>query len=168
MPGTLMGTQETEINTKLFSSDSQRGPWLQKRLRTADLDSHLEGVGWLPWWLSGKESACQYRRHRFDPWVGKIPWWRKWQPTPVFLPGESHGQRSLEGYHPWGCKRVVHDLAIKTKTSDILFIFVFPCLCHSALSAELSDALVCLYQSWRMLSHAALLRLSSQQRGRIW
>ena len=39
-----------------------------------------------------------------DPWVGKIPWRRKWQSTPVFLPGESHGQRSLMGYSPWGCK----------------------------------------------------------------
>ena len=40
----------------------------------------------------------------FNPWVGKIPWRRKWQPTPVFLPGESHGRRSLVGYCPWGCK----------------------------------------------------------------
>ena len=40
----------------------------------------------------------------FDPWVGKIPWRRKWQPTPVFLRGESHGWRSLVGYSPWGCK----------------------------------------------------------------
>ena len=50
---------------------------------------------------SGKESACQCsrcKRCRFDPWVGKIHWRRKWQPTPVFLPGESHGQRSLAGY----------------------------------------------------------------------
>ena len=39
-----------------------------------------------------------------DPWGGKIPWRREWQPTPVFLPGKSHGQRSLEGYSPWGCK----------------------------------------------------------------
>ena len=37
------------------------------------------------------------KRHRFDPWVGKIPWRRAWQPTPVFLPGESHGQRNLAG-----------------------------------------------------------------------
>ena len=60
-----------------------------------------------PRWLSGKESACQCRRCRrrgFDPWVVKIPWRRKWQPTSVFLPGESHGQRSLMGYRPWGCK----------------------------------------------------------------
>ena len=40
----------------------------------------------------------------FNPWVGKIPWRRKWQPTPVFLPGESHGRRSLVGYSPWGRK----------------------------------------------------------------
>ena len=40
----------------------------------------------------------------FDPWVGKIPWKGKWHPTPVFLPGESHGQRGLVGCSPWGCK----------------------------------------------------------------
>ena len=40
----------------------------------------------------------------FSPWVGKIPWRRKWQPTAVFLPGESHGQRNLAGYGPWGHK----------------------------------------------------------------
>ena len=51
----------------------------------------------LPWWLRGKESTCQCRRYRFDPWVRKIPRRRKWQSTPVFLPGESHGQRNLAG-----------------------------------------------------------------------
>ena len=62
---------------------------------------------WLPRWLSCKESTCQCSRHRrydFDPWVGKIPWRRKWQPTPVFLPGTFHGQKSLVGYSPWGHK----------------------------------------------------------------
>ena len=43
---------------------------------------------------------------RFDPWVGKIPWRRSWQPTPIFLPGRSHGQRSLAGYSPWGHKEL--------------------------------------------------------------
>ena len=57
------------------------------------------------------ESACQCRRHGFDPWVGKTPWRRKWQPTPVFLSGRSHGQRSLLSCSPWGHKRVGHDLA---------------------------------------------------------
>ena len=56
---------------------------------------------------SGKELTCQCRRPKtcsFAPWVGKIPWRRAWQPTPVFLPGESHGQRSLVGYSPRGRK----------------------------------------------------------------
>ena len=59
----------------------------------------------LSWWLSGKESICQCRWLRFDPWVRKIPWGRKWQPTPVFLPGKSHGRRDLEGCSPWGLKK---------------------------------------------------------------
>ena len=53
---------------------------------------------WLPQWLSGKEPAYQCKRCRFNPWVGKILWRRKWQHTPVFLPGKSYGQRSLAGY----------------------------------------------------------------------
>jgi len=56
-----------------------------------------------PGGTSGKEPACQCRRRkrcRSNPWVGKIPWRRAWQPTLVFLPGESHGQRSLVGYSP--------------------------------------------------------------------
>ena len=44
------------------------------------------------------------KRHRFHPWVKKIPWRRAWQPTPVFLSGESHGERSLAGHSPWGHK----------------------------------------------------------------
>ena len=55
----------------------------------------------------------QYRRLGFDPWVGKIPWRRKWQLTPVLFPRESHGQRSLVGYSPSGHKRVRHDLVTK-------------------------------------------------------
>ena len=48
----------------------------------------------------------------FNPWVGKIPWRKKWQPTPVFLPGKSNGQSSLEGYSPLGCQRVRYDLLL--------------------------------------------------------
>ena len=69
----------------------------------------------LPWWLSGKESACQCRGHRFNPRVRQIPWRRKWQPTPVFLPEKCHGPRSLAGYSPRDCKRVEHDLATRKK-----------------------------------------------------
>ena len=81
---------------------------------------------WIPRWLSGKEPACQCRRHGFDPWVGKIPWRKKWLPTPVFLPRKSQGQRSLAGYRPWGHKRVRHDLV--TEHTSISVNTVFNCL----------------------------------------
>ena len=58
--------------------------------------------------LPANEGRC-----RFDFWAGKIPCRRKWQPTAVFLPGKSHGQRSLVGYSPWGHKRVVHNSVTK-------------------------------------------------------
>ena len=61
---------------------------------------------------SGKESPCQCRRHkrlRFNLWVKKVPWSRKWHPTDVILAGKSHRQESLVEYNPWGCKRVRHD-----------------------------------------------------------
>ena len=64
--------------------------------------------------LGGKESTCQCsscKRCGFDPWVGKIPWCRKWQLYLVFLPGKSHGQRNLVGCNPWGLKRVRCDWA---------------------------------------------------------
>jgi len=70
-------------------------PWMDRR------------QGRLPRYCNGKESTCQcrrHKRHRFNSWVKKIPWSRKWQPAPVFLPGKFHGQRSLAGYSPWGCK----------------------------------------------------------------
>ena len=60
-------------------------------------------------WTTGKLPTCQSMQHergRFDPWVGKILWRRAWQPTSVLFPGEFHGQRSLVGYNPWGCKEL--------------------------------------------------------------
>ena len=62
-----------------------------------------------PGGTSGKEPACQSNRperHGFNPWVRKIPWRRAGQPILVFFPGESHGQRSLAGYSPWGRKEL--------------------------------------------------------------
>ena len=94
-----------------------------------------EGLSYrrLPGWLSSKESACQCRRCRrcrFDPWVGKTPWRRKWQPTPVSLSGKSHGQRSLAG-HSYG--------VVKTRLSPhalklLLFaLHLLGCMILSAL-----------------------------------
>ena len=85
------GSADFSALTPAPNSDFGAGPQLQD----------------FPGSTSDKEPACQFRRHRrprFNPWVGKIPWWRKWQPTPVFLPRESHGQKSLAGYSPWGHK----------------------------------------------------------------
>ena len=66
--------------------------------------SHVLHHG-LPWQLNGKESACNAGDTReFDPCLGKIPWRREWQATPVFLLGKSYGQRNLAGYSPWGHK----------------------------------------------------------------
>ena len=57
------------------------------------------------------KNLLQCREPGFDPWAGKTPWKRKREPTPIFLPGKSHRQRSLEGYSPWGSQRVGHNLA---------------------------------------------------------
>ena len=84
-------------------------------MRTTTKRSYLTGTEsgtrkmGLPTWLSGRESACQcsrLRRRGFDSWVGKISRRRKRQPSPVFLPGEFHGQRSLVGYSPRGRKEL--------------------------------------------------------------
>ena len=85
-----------------------------------------------------------------DPWVGKIPWRRKWYPTPVFLPGKSHGQRNLAGYSPWGCKELdITDQAhthITTKAKNDS-----PSLSAAQILQNLSSmtvyptAIVCLY-----------------------
>ena len=80
----------------------------------------------------GKELVCQYRgykRHRLDPWAKKIPWRRSWQPTPVFLPGESLGQRSLAGYSPWGCKRVGHNWSDLAHTHAHKWTHAHMCMC---------------------------------------
>ena len=74
-------------------------------------------------WLSGKESGCQSKRHEFDPCVRKISWRRKWQPTPVFLPGKSHGQKSMSGYSPWGHKRVRQNLVTKQHQVSAMYIY---------------------------------------------
>ena len=77
-----------------------------------------------------KESACQCRRCKtcqFDPWFGKIPWRRKCQPTPVFLPGTSHGQRSLAGFSPWGRKEwdTIEHACLPSGSRELPAVFSF-------------------------------------------
>ena len=78
---------------------------------------------WLPWWLSNR-ICLQRRRYGFDSYVGKIPWRRAWQSTPVFFPGKYHGQRSLAGYSPWGHK----EWNTTEATENIHFVCVYVCV----------------------------------------
>ena len=94
------------FHCELGPEQKQKG---KKRRRNEDCNiySDSQQPGGIPRWLTGKETTCQCRKHRrcvFSLWLGKIPWRRKWQSTPVSMPGESHGQRSLEGYGPQGLK----------------------------------------------------------------
>ena len=93
-----MGWCESGVcHTEWSKSEREKQIWY--------INPYIWNLGGFPGGTS-KESAYQnrrHKRHRFDPWVWKIPWRRKWQPTPVFLPEKSHGQRSLVGC-PWGCK----------------------------------------------------------------
>ena len=97
------------LQCSCLENPRDRGAWwgaiygvAQSGTRLKRLSSSSSNYFWLPWWHNGKESACQCKRLWFNPWFRKIPWRREWQPTPVFLPGKSHGQRSLVGCSPWG------------------------------------------------------------------
>ena len=76
----------------------------RKRHPIASLPISKSVMG-LPWRLRWSRICLQCRRPGYDPWVGKIPWRREWQPAAVFSPGEVHGQRSLVSYIPWGQSR---------------------------------------------------------------
>ena len=85
------------------------------------LSKHVWGF---PRWLSGKEASCHCRKHvrsRFDPWVQKIPWRRKWQPT-LYLPGKFHGQRVLMGYSQRGHERLDTTEWLKQKQKCFMFL----------------------------------------------
>ena len=96
--------------------------------------------------LRQKRTCLRCGRSRFNPWVGKIPWRREWQPTPVFLPGESHGQRSLEGYslcgHAWTTNTHAH-----IHTHAHTYTFLLPhSLCKFPV-LKVSDKMSCLQKS---------------------
>ena len=80
-------------------------------------------TGVLPRWLSDEKSAYRScKRCGFNPWVRKIPWRRKWQPTPVFLPGKFHRQRSLVGYSPYCHKE--SDTTEDTHIPELQAVFI--------------------------------------------
>ena len=107
-----------------------RIPWTEEPSRVQSTVLHRVLHDWSDWactpaWFLGISTGGSVVKNmpvnagrilKFAPWVGKFPWRRKWQPTPVFLPGKSHCQRSLGATVPWGRKRVGLDLATKTTT----------------------------------------------------
>ena len=101
----LLGKAQARILDPPLTSYGMQGKFLNPH---GHQFSSLVGMTMgFPGGASDKEPTCQCRIHKrcgFSPWTGKIPWRRAWQPTPVFLPGESHGQRSPVGYSPWGRK----------------------------------------------------------------
>ena len=92
----------TKICQELFNTHHEKSSPVRKWAR--DLETHLIKEGGLPWWLRQLRSFLHCRRPEFDPWVGNIHWRRECQPTPVFLPGKFHRQRSQLSYSPWGPK----------------------------------------------------------------
>ena len=89
----------TKCNYPLYKWSTLTSP-REERHNISRLNVSISGSSLV---VQKAESIClQCRRPRFNPWVGKIPWRRKWQPTPVLLPGKFHGLRSLVGYSPWG------------------------------------------------------------------
>ena len=120
----MLGWGDREILSHLWEHswprggrvERHRGPAMRPQSHNADMPCSSHAWG-LPRWHSGTGSACQCRsckRHGFNSWVGKTPQSSKRHPAPVFLPGKSHGQRSLAGYSPWGCKE--SDMTEHTRT----------------------------------------------------
>ena len=87
----------------------ERGRKVEGEKEVHQIDEEVDDrqTNGLPGWCQREEPTCQCRRPRrleFNPWIGEIPWGKAWQPTPVLLPGEAHGQRSLAGHSPQGHK----------------------------------------------------------------
>ena len=109
----------TEVPGGLQSMGSQSGTWL---INYSSSSIHT-------WWgfpsdYVVKNLPANIGGTRFDPWVRKISWRRKWQPILVFSPGKYHGQRSLEGCNSWGCKGVGHNLATKQQQHTYMISFL--------------------------------------------
>ena len=115
--------------------------WMgEKLLLTSSFFFFNDSLVGLLWWLSGHQRICllvrRHKRSEFDPWVGKIPWSRKWQPTPIFLPGKSPGQRSLVGYSPWD--HTESDMTLRHSAHNGKLIQITSCISFCIHSAVIS------------------------------
>ena len=103
--GLILPDLKTFCKTTLIKMQCDPGKRIDRQVhgteyRATEMTPHKHSHGGFPGGARGKESTCQCRRHGFDPWVGKIHWRRKWQPTSVLLPGKLCGYRSLVGDSP--------------------------------------------------------------------
>ena len=105
-PGSIPGLKTKILKAAWHSQREKKLLHLLKYLISTDWLTHTlnKKLLGLPWWLRQQRICLQCRRCGFDPWVRKISWRKEWLPTPVFLPEEPHGQRSLGGPSPWGRK----------------------------------------------------------------
>ena len=92
-----------KLRIAIWSSNPSLGLYPEK---TGNSKRYMQTYVWASQVAQWYRIHLQCRKCRFNPWVRKIPWRRKWQPTPVFLPGKSGGQKSLVGYRLWGLKEL--------------------------------------------------------------
>ena len=118
---------------------------------------------YIQYFSKGTVKNLQCRPPRFDPWVPKIPWRREWQPTPVFLPGGFHGQRSLVGCSPWGCTRVGHDFTISAQHTQTHTHYIY--MCCNAYSDSYYERDLC---SPNSSAHGRWASPSLEPRDPIW
>ena len=135
---TVHGVAKSQTRQSDFTFTFKLGPkWEEKLEKQGVTDQMLTTLShWYQYYIWASQVAqwqricCQCRsceRHGLDPWVRKIPWRRKWQPTPVCWPGKSHGQRSLAGYSPRGHKDSDSIGQPNNKTQEVEGLEVVPC-----------------------------------------
>ena len=128
-PQSTLGARAFGVDSTQTASQCFFSAWLVEVPGSNHFSSIRPELLGFPRGPSGKEPICHCRRCRFNSWVGKIPWRREWEPTPIFLPGKCCGQRNLVGYSPWGCKEsdTTEWLTLLSFSWDLLVIWADLC-----------------------------------------
>ena len=141
-----MATRSSVLAWRILTEEpGGHSPWGGKELDTTkhSTNTMYKGLGW----LRGQRIRLQCGRPGFDPWVRKTPWRREWLPTPVFLPGEFHRQRSLVGYNSWGHKES-DTTERRTQHTHYIITLGFYLTLSATLMSERSQRRHVSYVSW--------------------